>query len=247
MRRISTAQGYSLSKHGTIPGLELTYSLLTNDTRKSHIITVRGTSNIENALVGIALNLVADKRIGISLHHGFAQSAESIYQALQPNLNKDYKISTTGHSLGGATALILAMYLDTDQYQLDKIITFGQPKVTNIAGTQRYQHLDVIRVVTPGDLVPLVPPLDPADLTKVDIYWHLGKELILLTDREYSLIGGLDSMLRATKIFGEAINMDNLHHHQMAHYLKLIDSKISDATLVPYKNDFNFFGLLESR
>lgn len=246
MRRVSTTQGYSLSKYGHIPGLELTYALLTNETRKRQIISVRGTANIENALVDLSIKLVPDKHTGISLHQGFAQSATSIYQSIRPSLKKGYRISTTGHSLGGATALILAMYLDKDQYQLDRVITFGQPKVTNITGSRQYQHLNVTRVVTPRDLVPLVPPLDPMDLTNLDIYWHLGKEVILLSDSDYSLIDGLDSMLRATKIFGKALDEENLQHHKMSLYLKLIDSKTADATLVSYDNDFNIFGLFGS-
>ena len=81
------------------------------------------------------------KHAEIRLHQGFAQAAESLYLAIRPHLNKNYKITTTGHSLGGAVALILAMYLDKDHYLLDKVVTFGQPKVTNVTGAQHYRHL----------------------------------------------------------------------------------------------------------
>ncbi len=240
---IIEAQSYRLDQYSNVPGVEVNYFVATNDALKHHIIAVRGTANIENAIVDVSLKLLADEHAKIALHQGFAQAAEGIYKVVLPTLNKDYKISTTGHSLGGAVAVILAMYLDIDQYKLGPIITFGQPKLTNVSGALAFRHLDVSRVVTSQDLVPLVPPLDVMDINKLDIYWHLGKEIVLLEEHDYAELEGVKSMMRATKIFSTKLSQENLEHHKMAGYLEQIDRKSDAATLVPYDTSINLLRL----
>ena len=236
------AQGYTLTASDEAPGYAVSYFVATNAADKTQIIAVRGTANVENAMVDIALQLLPDEATGIDLHQGFARSARAIYERIRSKLDKGSRISTTGHSLGGATALVLAMYLDTDGYDVDKVITFGQPKVTNISGSRKFKHLNVTRVVTPKDLVPLVPPLDPMDLKNLSIYWPLGTEIILLDGTRYAEVDGIDSMLRATGFLSQAPNEQNLKNHMMAGYLGLIEQKLGHAERVAWKNDFSIFG-----
>ena len=243
VRGIVESLGYRLDQYGNAPGVEVNYFVATNDTLKHHIIAVRGTANIENAIVDVSLKLLPDEHARIALHQGFAQAAEGLYQALEPKLHKDYEISTTGHSLGGAIALILAMYLDLDHYTLGPIITFGQPKVTNVSGALKFSHLDVARVVTEKDIVPLVPPLDVMDINKLDIYWHLGKEIILLDGHDYAVLEGMKSMMRATKVINTSLSQENLEHHKMAGYLDRVRSNVEEANLVPYDTSIDLFNL----
>jgi hypothetical protein len=240
---IIEAQGYQLVQYSNVPGVEINYFVATNDTLKHHVIAVRGTANVENAIVDISLKLLPDKHAKIPLHQGFAQAAEGIYKTVLPKLNKDYEISTTGHSLGGAVAVILAMYLDIDQYTLGPIITFGQPKVTNVSGALAFRHLDVIRVVTSQDLVPLVPPLDAIDINKIDIYWHLGKEIVLLNENDYALLEGIKSMMRSTKVINTTPNQKNLYDHQMSGYLRHVERRTETAELVPYETGIDLLKL----
>lgn len=242
----SLLKNYKLTRYSNIPEIKVSYFLATNDTSKTQIIAVRGTSNIENAIVDVALKLTPDKHAGVLLHNGFSQAAQAIYTEIKPLIKPDYVISTTGHSLGGAVALILAMYLDIDNFNIGQVITFGQPKATNIAGANKFEHLNVTRVVTEKDLVPLVPPFDPVDLNNLDIYWHLGKEVILLPDTTYAVLNGINSMLRATKFTQEPLSENNLVNHQMTLYIALINKKIPSAKLVPFKNNFNLFNLFGS-
>ncbi len=241
VEKILAAQGYVLTTHGELPGYGVSYFLATSDTAQQQILSVRGTSNVENAMVDVAFQLLANKPTGIKLHQGFALSADYIYDKVKTHLNRDYRIDTTGHSLGGATALILAMYLDAADYTVGKVITFGQPKVTNMSGSRKYSHLDVTRVVTPKDMVPLVPPLDPMDLMNMDIYWHLGTELVLQPGNTYSELEGVDSMMRATDFLNEMLTQKNLQHHYMTEYMNLITPKMVNARRVPYENDFSIY------
>ena len=240
-----TSSGYKLTKYGELPGYEVGYFLATNDKLKQQILAIRGTSNIENAMVDVALNLLPNKHTGIKLHQGFALSADLIYDRIKNDLIKSYRINTTGHSLGGATALILAMYIDTGGFHSGKVITFGQPKVTNITGSKKYSHLDVTRVVMPKDMVPLVPPLDPMDIMSMDIYWHSGTEVVLRDSNKYSLLNGIDSMMRATDFFNEMISEKHLQQHYMSLYIKSLSQKLRNPQRVPYENNFSiydFFG-----
>ena len=242
-QKIVEAQGYQLTGFSRIPEVEVNYLVATSDTKKQHIIAVRGTANVENAIVDVSLKLLMDPHANILLHQGFAQAAESIYKEVLPTLKKGYMISTTGHSLGGAVALILAMYLDMDKIPLGPVITFGQPKVTNVSGALAFNDLDVTRVVTARDLVPLVPPMDPLDINNLDIYWHLGKEIVLLPNKNYAELEGLKSMMRATRVINTTLSQANLEQHKMFHYLALIKNKTEGARRVPYDTSINVFKL----
>ncbi|MDH3858577.1 MAG: lipase family protein [Gammaproteobacteria bacterium] len=243
IRTFLESSNYTLTLYKTAPDIQISYFLATNKQTETQVISVRGTSNIENAMVDILLKLRVDQNTGIQLHEGFAFAARQVYAELKPLIKADYKIRATGHSLGGAVALVVAMYLDADQFNIDQVITFGQPKVTNIAGANKISHINIIRVVTPLDIVPLVPPLDPLDINNLDVYWHAGKEVILLAENQYAVLAGLDSMLRATKFTQQPFNQRNIENHNMSVYLSMIGAKTKSSRLVPYKYDLNLFNL----
>ena len=241
IEKVLAVQGYTLTAHGQLPGYAVSYFLATNDAEQQQILSVRGTSNVENAMVDVAFQLLPNKHTGIKLHQGFAQSADYIYDKVKTKLKRDYRINTTGHSLGGAAALVLAMYLDASGYEVDQVITFGQPKVTNIQGSRAYSHLNVTRVVTPKDMVPLVPPMDPMDLMNMDIYWHQGTEIVLQEGSVYSELEGMDSVMRATDFMNEMVTDKNLTHHFMTTYINMLAPKMVNAKQVPYENDFSIY------
>lgn len=243
IQKLIESTNYELTHYRNIEDLQVTYIVVTNHSKKQHTVAVRGTSNVENALIDISLKLVLDKQLGIRLHNGFAMVAKSIYAELKPFLNKDYAINTTGHSLGGAVALILAIHLDQGQFNVAQVTTFGQPKVTDFQGANQLKNLNIDRIVMPRDLVPLVPPFDPLDINNIEIYWHAGKEIILLDDTRYSIVGGVDAMLRATKFTQQLLDQQNISNHQMLHYIKAINKKIPTAKYVTYENNFNLFNL----
>jgi hypothetical protein len=243
IRTLVASIDFELTLYHTIPGIQVAFFLATSRATKTQIISIRGTSNIENAMVDVSLKLNVDADLGVSLHQGFGASAKRVYTELKPLLKPEYKIYITGHSLGGAIALVLAMFLDKDQFKVEQVVTFGQPKVTNVSGANAIQHINLIRVVTPNDLVPLVPLFDPLDINNIDIFWHAGREVILLEGNQYAVLDGMDSMLRATRFTQKPLSEENLKNHQMSFYLNLIDARVTSAEQVPYKTDLNFFNL----
>lgn len=246
IKKVLVTQGYELNVYKQIEGFSVAYVLATNKVTRHQLIAVRGTANEENAMVDAAFVLVADKISGIKIHQGFLLSARDIYQHVLPEINREYTTDFIGHSLGGATALILAMMFDAQGYDVGEVITFGQPKVTNVSGSLKFNHLNIKRIVTPKDMVPLVPPVDPSDLLSFSIFWHQGIEIILLKDNQYAVLTGTNSMMRATSFLNEVPGEQHLNSHFMTTYIKQLEPKLKAPVEVKYKNDFkmsDWFGL----
>ena len=237
---VLSKQGYKITLQQQIQGYSVGFVLATNETTRQHILAVRGTANVENVIVDVAFVLVPDKLSGIDIHQGFLLSARDIYQQIKDKINPQYKINTIGHSLGGAAALILAMMLDAQGYDVGEVITFGQPKVTNISGSRKFRHLDIKRLVTPKDMVPLMPPLDPIDLMKLSIFWHQGTEIVLFENNQYSVLTGMDSMMRAADFFNDIPSEQHLRSHFMTTYIKHLQSKLKTPVEIEYKREFKF-------
>jgi len=240
LTNILKQQGQTLVHQNTIAGSQVSYFLSTKGNMQT--IAIRGTANVENVMLDLDVELQQDIKLNILLHKGFSSGAAAIYQDVKPHLIAEQPIHITGHSLGGAISVVLAMYLKQDNYLVPQIITFGQPKVTNVAGAKQYADLPLIRIVTPKDIVPLVPPLSPLQIKNMDIYWHIGEEVILMANQKYAQTNGLKSMLRATKFTSAIPSEQNLIAHNMGTYLDLIDLLIKSAEEVPYKTELNMFG-----
>ena len=206
-------------------------------------ISVRGTANLKNAMVDLDIELQQDPILKIKLPQGFAAAARAVYQDMKPYLKKDQPINLTGHSLGGAIAVVLGMYLQNDNFTVQQMITFGQPKVTNVTGAEKFSQLPLIRVVTKHDIVPLVPPISPSQIQDLDIYWHMGIEVILMGDGEYAETSGVKSVLRATKFTSSLPSKKNTNAHKMTTYITLIDAAKKAPKEIPYKMDITLWGI----
>lgn len=139
------------------------YILLTDDDKRKHRIAIEGTTkDWHDFWIDAKAQPEPDPRLGIRTHPGFAAVAHAIYVDLVTNdrLKAGYTIGLTGHSLGGAAALLLAMYLDRHGITIDEVVTFGQPMATDAEGVRAYKPLTTktLRVVACDDVIPFVPP-----------------------------------------------------------------------------------------
>jgi triacylglycerol lipase len=233
-------QGQSLLHQSIIPFSQVSYFL--SRANGVQTIAIRGTANLENAMLDLDLELQPDSILNIKLHQGFGSGAKAVYEDIQPFLTKEQPIHLTGHSLGGAIAVILAMYLEKDGFPVEQVITFGQPKVTNVTGAKMFSNLPLTRVVTPNDIVPLVPPISPMQIKDLDIFWHMGEEVILLGGKTFTQTNGIKSMLRATKFTTSIPNEQNLIAHKMTTYINLIAGLQSAPEEIAYKAGIRLFG-----
>lgn len=69
------------------------------------------------------------------------------------------KIVLTGHSLGGALALLAAAYIHSIYVNVDQLYTMGQPRVGNNNFAQFMTNLipNTFRIVNYADVVPRIP------------------------------------------------------------------------------------------
>ena len=236
MDQTSKDQALIFAGAGTLEIEKVAYFVSSDPATNSMIIAVRGTSNLENALIDINYTLQEDSHTGIRLHTGFLQSAANLYREIKPRIEDGNTVHVTGHSLGGAVALILAMHLEVDGHNVGNVVTFGQPKVTNRSGAARFENLNVTRIVTQQDMVPIMPPFDISDImnTKMDIFWHLGKAYVLLPDQYYAALEGLDGLKHGMGLINKKPSQENIDAHRMDNYLKLIEGKAKHSVSIPY-------------
>ena len=136
-----------------------------------------------------------------------------------------------GHSMGGALAVLLGLHLQREGFQV-QVVTFGQPKVTNLESALGLAHLDVTRFITGEDPVVAFPPPHNDDVDR--LYSHFGAEVLLLDDGQYKFAephqvlatSSLDILLRDMDAY-------TLADHDMANYLSLLERLQQDARELP--------------
>ena len=127
------------------------------------LIAVRGTNEKPwDLLTDIdAQQVPFEEGIG-QAHHGFYSAAKVVYDFVTTYLDKFYsgqKIIITGHSLGGAIALLLAeMIRRTDRYAADILLyTYGSPRAADQTFVDGAAALPHHRMVNHNDPIPSVP------------------------------------------------------------------------------------------
>ena len=214
---------------------EIRYVVLTDTATKTHYVSVRGTCNSHNAMQDINFFKDKSKRLGINVHTGFHRTSEVIADDLLTRLDKSYKVYVTGHSLGGASALVVSWYLDYADFNVEECITFGQPKVTDSHGIRKMRDkIKLTRVVNETDVVPLVPPTG----THRHRYAHSGRLIKLLDNGKFCNLGEPDSLnfgvnsfwlFSARESFSFYEMGKEMPDHFMTHYLNNVGSIIKDG------------------
>ncbi len=191
--------------------------------RNIQYVAIRGTDNMRNVGIDLMGRLVKAKKLGIRLHRGFKLSSEAVYRQLKNLVNRRDPIIITGHSLGGAIAFILGMYLQKDGYPVREVVTFGQPRVFGKKGIKKYHNFRLYRVVNRDDIVTRIPPIDPL----LKRYYHVKKGVKLVSGKkvEYLHIKKKKRFsLKALKNFFKRLkrmkDLSGLNDHKIKNYIK---------------------------
>ncbi len=134
------------------------------------ILALRGT---EAELADIKADLKADL-ITVSgdqkVHHGFYDAFNAVKSDIEDDLAKHrgVPIYVTGHSLGGALAILATRYLASDS--LGACYTFGGPRVGNSLFADDIKT-PIYRIVYAADGVPRVPPAWGVDVFLAVLKW----------------------------------------------------------------------------
>ena len=111
---------------------------------------------------------MTDVRAGILLHKGFRDAAVTIMHIIDTSMTSsktivqgqtrtyplEHTVHVTGHSLGGAVAQIIGIWLHKRGYNV-QAFSYGSPKISTQSG-DRPRHWRVVRSTDP---VPFTPPL----------------------------------------------------------------------------------------
>jgi len=114
---------------------------------------------------------------GAEVHYGWYTAYSNVQGIVVPvvtALRKSYPnlpIVTTGHSLGGALAILCAIDLIQQGIQQVQVVDFGQTRVGNEVFAQYFdQNVPCCRVVNQADLIPHYP-------TELFNYYHVATEV----------------------------------------------------------------------
>jgi hypothetical protein len=124
------------------------------------VLAFRGSDpvTLPNWITDVVVRLVEREEYDGRVHHGFSSVLKRTWHMIEPILEKtgDKPLFLTGHSMGGALAVLTACRLAKVGRRPVATYTFGSPRVGDRAFCTGYK-LPTYRVVNRLDLVPELP------------------------------------------------------------------------------------------
>ncbi|MEU9040546.1 MULTISPECIES: lipase family protein [unclassified Kitasatospora] len=165
------------------------------------------------------------------VHYGFAEALESIFpdvtKAVAELRTNGQSLWFTGHSLGGALAMLVAarLHLEEPRLHVDGVVTFGQPRTCDRALADAYDKgLDgrTHRFVNNNDIVPQLPP-EPA-FTHVRTLRHF--DVSGRIQEGTGLIAGLTGRAKGLGEAAFASTGEGIRDHLMRNYLAALEKNL---------------------
>jgi hypothetical protein len=224
---------------------------------KHIVVAFRGTElpnsieGLKDCLLTDAMNLLmvpegrlgtdfAAAGVGARFHKGFIVALGTVWDPLLEGVEAELKRSerplwVTGHSLGGALALLAAWLFHRKFISVHQVYTYGAPMIGNAAASQAFDKEfegKIFRYVNPGDPVPKLPTFS----LLANDYGHCLKEMVLgaaaaapqaLADVPAGEAGGTLDAARIEAMWASA--QQRVASHSLAHYRELIAKLFGDA------------------
>lgn len=128
----------------------------------SIVLSFRGTARNGRSWWSIFRDILTDincvpkkTRIGV-VPAGFYRAGRRIYDDIASELfDKSFPVLITGHSLGGAVALVVAGLLTLRGYNVEGVVTFGSPRVGKL---KVLDNVPIRQYKNGGDPITILPP-----------------------------------------------------------------------------------------
>lgn len=141
--------------------------------------------------------------VGARFHSGFMSALADIWDEMFAVVDRLYSqkerpIWITGHSLGGAIALLCGWRLQQNFLNVHQICTFGAPMIGNDAAAAAFVREfpnKIFRYVDSGDIVPKLPTVSLFS----NSYAHCQREIVVGNTADTSLVEKLKSLAQDTK------------------------------------------------
>lgn len=167
------------------------------------------------------------------VHLGFNQALDAVYPQVRDTVlrfrDNDQTVWFTGHSLGGALAMLAAARLFFEEPNLlaDGVYTFGQPRTCDPTLASSYDDAfatRTFRVVNNNDIVPQLPPQP--------VYQHVNDIRYFDTDgtlheRHTSAAGGLTDKIGGFTSDAWTPTNDGIRDHLMDAYVGLLEQSVN--------------------
>jgi triacylglycerol lipase len=206
--------------------------LLTN--ANNYLILPEGQSGTEFAAAGV----------GARFHRGFLDALEMIWNPLfaavdQALKTKERPLWVTGHSLGGALALMAAWRFQRNFLSVHEIITFGAPMIGNDAAAKAFEQAFSGKIFRYVDLEDVVPHLPSVSLL-ANAYTHCLNEVALSAAQAVAAASSLESLKQmpattteggfdagmADQVWG--LVKSRIASHMIANYQARVEAKCKD-------------------
>lgn len=180
--------------------------------------------------------------VGARFHRGFMEALDDIwaplFSAVDEAMQKaERPLWITGHSLGGALALLSAWRFQRNFIKVDEIVTFGAPMIGNQTAADAFERefaAKISRYVNFEDPVPLLPSVS----LLANTYVHCPTEVALtpaqaaasaLDALKQKAGAAADSVMNASlveDVWGAV--QERISAHFIGHYLDRVKSKIAE-------------------
>lgn len=164
------------------------------------------------------------------LHYGFGQALDSVWpqvcSAVEEFRDNDQAIWFTGHSLGGALAMLAAARLHFEEPRLtaDGIYTFGQPRTCDRLLASAFDEVftdRMYRFVNNNDIVPQLPPEPVFHHVKAVRYIDSAGRV----QEAMPVLGGLFDRAKGLTADVFAPASDGIRDHLMKRYIEALEKQ----------------------
>jgi triacylglycerol lipase len=206
--------------------------LLTN--ANNYLILPEGRSGTDFAAAGV----------GARFHRGFLDALamiwEPLFSAVEKTLqSKDRPLWLTGHSLGGALALLAAWRFQRNFLTVHEIVTFGAPMIGNDTASKAFEQEFSGKIFRYVDLEDVVPHLPSVSLL-ANAYTHCLNEVPLSAAAIVAAAAGLKTLEQTAANTAEGtmdvamidqvwgLVKNRIASHMIANYQSRVEAKCKD-------------------